>query len=518
MTRPRVYNYMGQRSPIQINQDCEPFVMPEDIHTTSAWYELPLTPVTAKTDEHPDKTKKTSVSVEALAANTLWFCRLRWIIIAILAGFGALTLLETPAATLGLKTNAIWAFWCAGILVICNIAYLIHIRLAGEYPELNAIQVNIWTQIVLDLIVLTVVIHFMGSLETHAANAYLFHIVLACIFFSPRQSSMVTLLACVLFLFCILAELAEVLPTSHLHLDSSIRDSIEASSGNVLMAIGSIWGILIAVWYLASQLSAMLRQHEHDLAETNKRLIAAREERTRHMLHTAHELKTPCSAIYSNARVLIDGYCGDLPEDAVTVLNRISNRCLGLSSQVQDMLRLANLRSEGQAPPVIETINAPNPLRTCIEQVTATAAHRNIKIETDIQTAMTRCVDEHLNMFFMNLVGNAVNYSRDGGSVHITCKPGPDNRPRVTISDEGIGIPPEKLPHIFDEYYRTSDAAQHNRGSSGLGLAIVQQIAREHRIEVSVESEPGKGTVFRTVLPPNGQQSPAGDLSAAPAS
>jgi len=479
--------------------------MPENTQTQPTRYQLPLEPTSEEQPPEERDARYEAISEEALAANTLWFCRLRWLIISILAGFGVVTLFEGPASALGLKTNAVWALICAGLLVVCNLAYLTHIRLIGETPRPSVIRVNLWTQIVLDLLVLTGVVHFVGSLETHIANAYLFHIVLSCIFFTPRQSSIVTLLACLLFLLCVLTELGGILPPSHLHRDSSIRDIIESSKGEILMVLGSVWGIMLAVWYLASQLSGMLRQHQYELAETNARLIEAREERTKHMLHTAHELKTPCSAIYANARVLIDGYCGELPDEAVGVLKRISHRCLGLSSQVQDMLRLANLRSAVAPAAESKIINAAMPLKSSIEQVSAAADLRNVSIKAHLQTAMTVCVEDHLKMFFLNLVSNAVNYSHEGGTVHITCKVGSDNRPHVSIRDEGIGIAPEKLPHIFDEYYRTTDAVQHNRGSSGLGLAIVQQIAREHRIELAVESQFGKGTAFHAVLPANGE-------------
>ena len=479
--------------------------MPEDVQKDPTRYELPLEPVGGKAKEPECSSQINAISEEALAANTLWFCRLRWIIISILAGFGALTLLDAPAAALGLRTNAVWAFACAGILVVCNIAYLIHLRLIGTTPTPRVVQANLWTQIVVDLLVLTGVVHFAGSLETHIANAYLFHIVLSCIFFTPRQSSVVTLLACVMFLACVLAELSGLLPTSNLHLDTSIRDSIQASNRQIFILLGSVWGIMLAVWYLASQLSGMLRKNQRDLAETNARLIETQAERTRHMMHTAHELKSPCAAIYSNAQVLIDGYCGDLSEEAVEILQKIAHRCQGLSSQVQDMLKLANLRTTGSQSYEPKKINVAMSLKSCIEHVTPTANHRNITIEAHIQTATTCCVEEHLNMFFLNLISNAVNYSNEGGTVHISCKLGADNRPHVTIRDEGIGIPSEKLPHIFDEYYRTTDAARHNRGSSGLGLAIVQQIAQAHRINLSVESRLGKGTVFRAILPPSGE-------------
>ncbi|MDP6543545.1 MAG: HAMP domain-containing sensor histidine kinase [Phycisphaerae bacterium] len=476
--------------------------MTDDIQTESTRYELPLAPIGSSDEEQRHNVEGTPASEETLAANALWFCRLRWVIIAMLAGFGVFTLLGKLPANLGLRPGAIWAFVCAGILVVCNVAYLIHLRHIANSPKRHAAQANLWMQIVLDLLVLTGVVHFIGSLETHMADVYLFHIVLSCIFFTPRQSSIVTLLACVLFLLCVLAELTGVIPASQLHINTGVRKSIEASRGEVLMVLGSVWGILIAVWYLASHFAAKLRQHEHDLAETNIRLVAAQKERTRHMMHTAHELKTPCAAIYANARVLIDGYCGDLPDEALGVLQRIAHRCLGLASQIQDMLRLANLRSEGGPISKPETFNVAEPLQWCIEQVLPAAGQRNVTLETDIRPVLTNCVEDHLKMFFLNLVSNAVNYSHEGGRVHVTCNLGADKRPHVTVSDEGIGIAQEKLPHIFEEYYRTTDAAQHNRGSSGLGLAIVQQIAQEHRIALTVESRPGKGTLFHAILPP----------------
>jgi signal transduction histidine kinase len=477
--------------------------MAEDIQTEPSRYELPLAQLSSENQDQRRNAKNTPVSEESLAANAHWFCRLRWVIIAMLAGFGVFTLCGTLPASLGLRANATWALVCAGVLVLCNIAYLIHLRHIGDAPKPNTAHYNLWMQIVLDLLVLTAVVHFAGSLETHIANAYLFHIVLSCIFFTPRQSSAVTLLACVLFLICVLTEQAGILPPSQLHLDTTVRRSIESSAGEILMVVGSVWGILLAVWYLASHIADKLRQHEHDLTETNIRLIAAQKERTRHMMHTAHELKTPCAAIYSNVRVLIDGYCGEIPDEAQGVLHRISVRCLGLASQIQDMLRLANLRSEGGSVATPKTVDVAEPLLWSIEQVMPTIDQRKITIKTDIQPALTRCVEDHLKMFFLNLVSNAVNYSHDGGAVHVTCKPGQDNRPNFSIRDEGIGIPREKLPHIFEEYYRTNSAAQHNRGSSGLGLAIVQQIALEHRIELAVESQPGKGTVFQAILPPD---------------
>ena len=71
----------------------------------------------------------------------------------------------------------------------------------------------------------------------------------------------------------------------------------------------------------------------------------------------------------------------------------------------------------------------------------------------------------------------------------------------MTISDQGIGIPAEKLPRIFEEHYRTKEAVQHNKESSGLGLSIVKQVAQIYKIRIRVESRSGYGTKFELRFP-----------------
>jgi signal transduction histidine kinase len=80
----------------------------------------------------------------------------------------------------------------------------------------------------------------------------------------------------------------------------------------------------------------------------------------------------------------------------------------------------------------------------------------------------------------------------------------------VAVADRGIGIPADKLPHIFEDYYRTDEAVRHNKQSSGLGLAIVRHVAQEHGIRIRVESRPGVGTTFYLRLAPGQDDSSLG--------
>ncbi|MHC4559977.1 MAG: sensor histidine kinase [Planctomycetota bacterium] len=109
--------------------------------------------------------------------------------------------------------------------------------------------------------------------------------------------------------------------------------------------------------------------------------------------------------------------------------------------------------------------------------------------------------EDHFKMLFVNLLSNAVRYSHRNGQVRICCFRGPNSEPVITIADNGIGIPANKLPRIFEEHYRTKEAVQHNKESSGLGLAIVKYVAEMCRIRIRVESRPGFGTKFELKFP-----------------
>ena len=432
-----------------------------------------------------------------LVDNALWFCQLRWVVAGILASFGLLELLFRVAMESSLHIRPDWPLGTAGLLVAINAVFHAHARaLKRSENTQRAVNVSLWGQIVLDLLVLTVVVHFVGSTETYVPFAYLFHIVLACIFFPRRQSLMVMLLATVLYTGCVFGELAGVIPHSSV-LPETFRLADTSWSSHLavvhLLTAVTIW---LAVWYLAARLSQMVRQRDSDLADANARLLAAQSERARHMLTTTHQLKAPFAAIHANAQLLLRGRCGKLPDEAVAVVQRISARCARLTGEIQDMLQLANLSSTGQPHPIPQDVDLADLLRDCVRQAEGVARQRAITIRSDLQPAVVVGVEDHLRMLFQNLLSNAVAYCYSGGKVQVTCAPTAGGL-MVTIGDDGIGVPAEKLPRIFEEYYRTNEAIRHNKASSGLGLAIVREVANRHGIKLRVESTLGAGTTFK---------------------
>ena len=465
---------------------------------SAAHFELPLPQTPARTqDATPVAPRRAeTLSAPLLARNAAWFCKLRWLAIALLAAFGGVGLFDSLMDTLGLRPPGAWPFVAAAVLTVSNVLFGLHARAVRRQPRLGPAKANLWGQIAVDLVVLTAVVHFIGSTQTYVAFTYLFHIALACIFFPRRESLLVTLLAGGLYAACMLMERHGLLPEGGIFARTAAENAAGLSAVRRLVNVASAVTIWLVVWYLVSQLSMLVRRRDVQLAMTNERLLAALEERRRHMLVTTHELKAPFAAIHANAQLLRDGYCGELPDKAMDVLERITARCHRLTAEIQEMLQLANLTSTSQGPPDTQELDLAELLQWAISQAAALAQERSIRIESDLQPARTTGVTDHIKMLLGNLITNAVIYSHDRGRVTVTCRAAADGA-EVTIADEGIGIAADKLPRVFDEHYRTSQAVQHNRASSGLGLAIVRQVAEDHRIRLRVESQLGVGTTFR---------------------
>ncbi|MFW6189128.1 MAG: sensor histidine kinase [Planctomycetota bacterium] len=463
----------------------------------TAEYELPVPDPENGPEQRP---AEGGLPENILRRNVHWFCSLRWFVIAMLALFGLLSRVPGLLEGFGLSVVDPWPWACAATLAAANLVFLAHARTLDRPQARMKARTNLWSQIVLDLVVLTVVVHYLGSLETYAAFAYLFHIVLACIFFTTGQSLVVAALASALFVGCVALEEAGALPRAGVYANGGLRAQMAGVTGYVPLSTASVIGIWVVVWYLGSHLSSMVRRRDSELAATNRRLVELQREKMQHMLRTTHELKAPFAAIHANTQVLLRGACGELSEEQRGVVERIGVRCRRLAAAIQEMLQLANLRSPNEQEVRWETVDLSELLDSCVAKVRRMAEERKVQVHQQVDCGPVRGVEERLQMMFTNLISNAVSYSEEGGRVVVRCRSS-QNGPVISVEDDGIGIEPEKLPHIFEEYYRTEKAVRHNDQSTGLGLAIVKQVARNHALPLRVKSEVGAGTEVSVTFP-----------------
>jgi signal transduction histidine kinase len=212
----------------------------------------------------------------------------------------------------------------------------------------------------------------------------------------------------------------------------------------------------------------------------------------------SHELKSPLSAVQQNLFVLAYQLAPIASPDQVQQLDRMKARIDDLLKMVDTWLRGVSTDLNGIRDR-FKLIPLEGALRKAVENVEQHAIRKSVKIVVDEPGEMVYGDEVTLTEALTNVIGNAVKYSYEGGTVTVACR-SVDGEVRVDVADSGIGIPHEDQAHIFDDFYRATSVV-HQEGGVGLGLAISRRIIEAHLGSVSVASEVGEGTTVTIILP-----------------
>lgn len=214
----------------------------------------------------------------------------------------------------------------------------------------------------------------------------------------------------------------------------------------------------------------------------------------------AHELRTPLAIIQGETEIALRS--SELPEEIRSVLASNLEELDRLTRVVNDLLTLseaeAGTRVLTKTPMEVKVL-----LEDLVDQMRLLASDRNLRIEVRCTPDLWIDADKlWIRRAIINILHNAIKYSKDGGIIEISAW-GENSNVRLCIRDQGIGIMPQDLPHIFDRLYRADPARSRDSGGAGLGLAMVKWIVEAHKGTVTVQSEPEQGSIFEICLPPS---------------
>src|SRR6266516_6162739 len=217
--------------------------------------------------------------------------------------------------------------------------------------------------------------------------------------------------------------------------------------------------------------------------------------------NVSHELRTPLSILRGYIETLLDS--PKTPREELTRILRVMERHSDrLDLLVEDLLTLAQLES-GNPNLQMETVDLSSFLAEMVRDWEKKLTSKQLNVIVDVPTELSPiCADRtRLQEALYNLLDNAVKYSREHGEIRLSARQR-DGEIELAVSDDGIGIAKEDLPRIFERFYRADKARSPDKvRGTGLGLAIVKHIAQLHGGRVEAESEVGKGTTIRMLLP-----------------
>jgi len=438
-----------------------------------------------------------------------WLVQLRWAAVV-----GALTTIAVANALLPNTLPLVPLVSVTLAIALYNLFFYVYAHKLASYDFATRYRQSLiiaHAQIILDLIALTILLHFSGGLENPFYFYYVLHMITASILLSRRASFLYAGLATSLFCGMLVLEASGIIP--HYNLAGYRTPSRYAEPIHVVSASFALASTLFFTTYFASSIMARLRvktqklveanqaceYRARELAELNAKLKELDAARTQFTLLVTHELRAPVAAIQSYLKLILEGYVPQ--EKQREILERAERRAREQLDLISDLLELGRIQQQASVDKT-EPVQVDEILRSVSDMMRTYAEEKGVSFSIEIAPDIppVRATPDHIKQIWTNLISNAIKYTKPGGSVVASVTQN-SNYVVGVVQDTGIGIAPEYRARIFEEFFRTDEAKSMERHGTGLGLSIVKRIVEVYGGRIWVESEVGKGSKFTFTLP-----------------
>ena len=431
-----------------------------------------------------------------LLRGAYWLTKLRWIaIVYVFAGT------YIAGNILAISLYEVGLYIIGTILILYNITVLFLLkRLEKNNSHVSCKQVKriINLQICTDLFLLTMILHFSGGIENPLVFYFVFHMIIASILLSPRESYLQATFAVLLFGLLTLLEHTKLIP--HYCLKGFVPHCLQEEG---LYVIGTLFVFTTALFlavYMANYIAIRLKKTEQAYRQANIMLQEKDRIKDEYVLRLTHDIKGHLATIQSCLAIVVERIVGKLPDQETDLIGRAYRRALKLTDFVRTLLRLTRMRLSHTLE--MDDFSLVEALRNTVDNVNNRAEAKSITLISKIDLSTGRIVGNQFSIEEMasNLLLNAIKYTPEKGTVGLNAS-GDGDSVSIKITDTGIGIPQEEQNKIFDEFFRATNARKVEWDGTGLGLSIVKHIVQGHGGEIHVSSSEGKGTTFTIQLP-----------------
>jgi signal transduction histidine kinase len=243
-----------------------------------------------------------------------------------------------------------------------------------------------------------------------------------------------------------------------------------------------------------------LKKQEAALRQANLKLQEKDRIKDEYVSRVTHDIKGHLAAIQSCLYIAADQSFGLLSEKQSDFMGRATKRTTQLTAFVKELLNLTQMRLSGRLE--MQAFSLPDCVSKALASVAGRAQEKSIAVTSNVEPSVGQMIGNQfsINEMITNLLFNAVKYTPEHKTVHLDAK-GWNDHVQIDVIDTGIGIPADEIEHVFDEFFRATNAQRTEKDGTGLGLSIVKQIVQQHGGEISVESTEGQGSTFTVTLP-----------------
>ncbi len=254
-------------------------------------------------------------------------------------------------------------------------------------------------------------------------------------------------------------------------------------------------------WHAQQELGKKVEERTRELTFALDEVKKISKRKTDFVSSVSHELRTPLTSIKGYAAILIEEKLGHLPQAAKERLEKINRHSDELVHMVNELLDIARIES-GRAVMKMEGQDLKAIISNVADLISIQCKNKGVELIASIQKDIPPVLADRaqLERVFINLLGNAVKFTPENGKITIKAH-AEDNVIQVDVSDTGIGMPPDALSMIFEEFYRIDNPINQQVKGTGLGLSLVKHIIEAHQGRIWAESKLGKGSTFSFTLP-----------------
>ncbi|MBN2448456.1 MAG: HAMP domain-containing histidine kinase [Phycisphaerae bacterium] len=422
-----------------------------------------------------------------------WFIKLRW-----LAGAAALLLMLVARHVFDVRIPQAPVAGTIFALFLCNALFLLLVTDAYRRRRVSHrfIVGCANAQIFCDLVILATLMHFTGGVENPYLVFFVTVLVIASELLPAWNAYLHAAFGAALINAVAWFELSGALPHVCVMEPGAdfYRDSLMVIKASVALTL-----LAFVTVFLGSSIAMRLRRREAELEDAFVQLRELDRSKSFLMRQTSHDLRSPLNALITILRVVASESVGQVEPRLLDFIRRAEQRALGLSHLIDELHRYAVLR-ESVAGMESQRLDLAATIGETVQLYRLMAEEKGVHLTSDIAPLHVTGNPQMLRELVGNLLANAIQYTPPDGKIHVHLSQG-DHTAKLEISDTGIGIPPESLVKVFDEFYRTSQAKEVFHSGTGMGLPIVKRIAEAHNGTINVRSQVGEGTTFTLTLP-----------------